>query len=298
MIARARSTDAPPRSSLTASQPASLMNRWALRDRLLVRVLVGAERHVADEERRLQAPPGGGGEHQHLVHPDRDGRVVTEDGHRPGVADEDDVDARLLGDLGRREVVGGDHRDRLAQLLHLADPRDRDLGSFVRRRVRYAWWGAHQVSCPSSPIGRGSMITLSIRRASPIWAATAIRAGRPLKVSIGCSHSASRISRYSGSISGLREDPAGRGEHLGRGRSRPGGAPCGLERPVQRRSALAVGGGEVGIPRGHRQAVGLADRRAHLDPGRKVEVTDHAAEPRAPAGRPSGRSRRRRARPR
>ena len=28
-IARARSTDAPPRSSLTASQPASLTKRWA-----------------------------------------------------------------------------------------------------------------------------------------------------------------------------------------------------------------------------------------------------------------------------
>ena len=30
MIARARSTDWPPRSSLTASQPASLTKRWAL----------------------------------------------------------------------------------------------------------------------------------------------------------------------------------------------------------------------------------------------------------------------------
>jgi hypothetical protein len=29
-MARARSTELPPRSSLTASQPASLMKRWAL----------------------------------------------------------------------------------------------------------------------------------------------------------------------------------------------------------------------------------------------------------------------------
>ena len=39
-------------------------------------------------------------QHHHLVHPDRDGRVVAEHDHRRGVADQDDVDAGLLGDLG------------------------------------------------------------------------------------------------------------------------------------------------------------------------------------------------------
>ena len=50
---------------------------------------------------RLQAAPDGGGHHEHLVHADRRGGVVAEHDHRRRVADEDDVDAGLLDDLGR-----------------------------------------------------------------------------------------------------------------------------------------------------------------------------------------------------
>ena len=75
-------------------------------DGLLVRLLVRAERHVADQERRAQAAADGGGQHQHLLHADGDGRVVAEHRHRRGVADEDEVDAGLLDHLapkgGRR----------------------------------------------------------------------------------------------------------------------------------------------------------------------------------------------------
>ena len=124
-IARARSTEVPPRSSLTASQPASLTKRWAVRDRLLVGGLVRAERQVADQQRRVQAAADGGGEHQHLVDRDRHGAGVAEHGHGGGVADQHDVDAGLLGDLGARVVVGGDHRDRLAERLLLGERRQR-----------------------------------------------------------------------------------------------------------------------------------------------------------------------------
>ena len=72
-IARARSTEAPPRSSLTASQPASLTKRCALSIACSFELLVGAERQVADEQRRPQPAPHGRGQHQHLVHADRRG---------------------------------------------------------------------------------------------------------------------------------------------------------------------------------------------------------------------------------
>src|SRR5919197_290081 len=55
-------------------------------DRLLVADLIGPERQVADEERRLQAAARGLGEHEHLVDLDGHGRRVAEDGHRPAVA--------------------------------------------------------------------------------------------------------------------------------------------------------------------------------------------------------------------
>ena len=73
-IARARATEvAPPPSSLTASQPASLTKRNAVVDGLLVADLVGAEGQVADEERRPQAAAHGRGEDEQLV--ERDGTV-------------------------------------------------------------------------------------------------------------------------------------------------------------------------------------------------------------------------------
>ena len=75
-------------------------------DRLLVGRLVGAERQVADEQRRLEAAAHGRGEHQQLLDRDRDGVGVAEHVVGGRVADEHDVDAGLLdGDArsgGRR----------------------------------------------------------------------------------------------------------------------------------------------------------------------------------------------------
>ena len=90
-------------------------------DRLRVRGLIGAEREIADEQRRLQAAADGAREHQHLLDADRHRVRVAEHVVGGRVAHEDDVDARLLGDERARVVVGGDHHDRLAQGPHLRE---------------------------------------------------------------------------------------------------------------------------------------------------------------------------------
>ena len=118
-MARARSAEAPPPSSLTASAPASLTKRCAVAIAVRVRRLVGAERQVADQQRRRQPAPDGTGEHQELLDRHRHRVGVAE--HRVGrrVADQHDVDAGLLDHHRARVVVGGDHHDRLAERAHL-----------------------------------------------------------------------------------------------------------------------------------------------------------------------------------
>ena len=95
-------------------------------DRPLVARLVGAEREVADEQRRAQPAVDGGREHQQLLDRHRDGVAVAEHVVGRAVADEDDVDAGRLGDAGARVVVRGDHDDRLAERAHLAQLGERD----------------------------------------------------------------------------------------------------------------------------------------------------------------------------
>ena len=88
-------------------------------DGLRVGRLVGAERQVADEQRRLEAAPDRRREHQQLLDGDRDRVLVAEHVVGGRVADEHDVDAGLLDDDGARVVVRGDHDDRLAERTHL-----------------------------------------------------------------------------------------------------------------------------------------------------------------------------------
>ncbi len=47
----------------------------------------------------------------HVLGADLEGVVVAEHDHRDGIADEDEVDARGVGDPGRRCVVGRDHHE-------------------------------------------------------------------------------------------------------------------------------------------------------------------------------------------
>ena len=141
--------------------------------------------------------------------------------------------------------------------------------------------------------------TLSISRALPTRAATATRTGRPLKLCAGARSSASRASRYSGSIPARCElRRARRRARVRVERSRPRALSAAAQRAAERRRALALVGVEVGVARAHREAVGLAHGRAATSIStREVEVARPSAGSRPPAGRPSGRSRRRRAGP-
>jgi hypothetical protein len=131
---------------------------------LFVGDLEGAERHVADDDRMPCRAHDGARHEQHLLHRHRDGRaLVAEDDHRRRVADEDDLDARVLGESRSRRVVGGDHDDLLAALLHGGE-----LGQGELSLGRCA----HFVS--------PSRITLSIKRVLPTRTAAA-RTRWPLK---------------------------------------------------------------------------------------------------------------------
>src|SRR4051812_13289111 len=81
-------------------------------DRKLVRTFVRPERKIPNQERARSAAARGPGEHEHLVNAHDAGGLVAKYNHRRRVADENEVDAGLLGDLRGDEIVGGDHHDR------------------------------------------------------------------------------------------------------------------------------------------------------------------------------------------
>ena len=87
-------------------------------DRVCVRHLEGAERHVGDHERAPRAARHGPREDDHLVHRRGHRRIVAEHGHRGRVADEDQVDAGGVRETPRGRVVRRHHHDRLVALLH------------------------------------------------------------------------------------------------------------------------------------------------------------------------------------
>ena len=235
-MARARSAIGPPPSSLTASAPASLTKRWAVRDRLLVGRLVGAERQVADHQRRAQAAADGLGEHQQLVERDRHRVAVAEDVVGGGVADQHDVDARVLDDQGARMVVGGDHDDRLAEGALLGELEQGDGLALRAAEPGVTGWGGH-VTAPfgSTPRRSGvaalSMRTLSIRRVSPMQAATTIE-WTGLLEGVGVDH-----GEVLGRDAVLGQDGAPRVE----GRSRRGdGAQRGAQAAAARRRSSGL----------------------------------------------------------
>ncbi len=110
-------------------------------DRLRVAGLVGPERQVADQQRRLQAAPHGAREHQQLLDGHRHGVGVAEHVVGRGVADQHDVDAGLLDHERARVVVGGDHHDRLAQRPHLGE-----LGERHALALLVLGWAGHGAS--------------------------------------------------------------------------------------------------------------------------------------------------------
>ena len=165
---RARASRPAP-SSFTASAPASLTKRIALRDGVLVRDLERAERHVRDHERPARAARDRAREDEHLLHRRGHRRVVAEHGHRRRVADEDEVGARLVREPAAGRVVGGDHDDRLPARLHLGQLGDRELPGRRGRGCRPLRANAHGVS--------PSRATLSMRRVEPTRTAPARTGG-------------------------------------------------------------------------------------------------------------------------
>ena len=111
---------------------------------------------------RRDLPRDGPREEQHLVDRHRNRRpLVAEHDHRGRVADEDDVDAGVLGEACAGRVVGGDHDDLVAAALHRGELGERQLSG---------GWGAHA--------GAPSRTTLSIRRTPPTRTRRRGRVGR------------------------------------------------------------------------------------------------------------------------
>ena len=93
---------------------------------LLDRRLVRHERHVADDVRAARPAGDGAAVVDDLVERDRQGRVVALHDHAERVADEQHVGAGLVEQARERGVVGGEHGDPLASLLHLPQGVDGD----------------------------------------------------------------------------------------------------------------------------------------------------------------------------
>ena len=111
----------------------------------LLRCRIGQERHVADDEGTPRAAGDGRGVVEHVLH--RHAELVLVAEHRPAerVADEQQRDAGLVEELGRRVVVGGQHRDPLAVGVHLADVAD---GQAANRVGSGGGRGTHRpISC-------------------------------------------------------------------------------------------------------------------------------------------------------
>ena len=125
-IARDRSTEVPPRSSFTASQPASLTKRCAVRMASSLETSYEPNGRSPTSSGVDEPTPDGGGEHEQLVERHRNRGGVAEHRHGAGVAHEHHVHAGLLGDLGARVVVCGDHGDRLAEGLLAGERGERD----------------------------------------------------------------------------------------------------------------------------------------------------------------------------
>lgn len=87
--------------------------------------------------------PTGAADHlgviDHLIHGDRQRRLVTLDDHRQRVTHQDHIDAGRVQQLGGWEVVGGQHGDPLAAIPHPLQASGRDSG-WRARALRGVRW--------------------------------------------------------------------------------------------------------------------------------------------------------------
>ena len=100
--------------------------------------VVAHPRHVADDQRPGLGPRHGTDVVRHVVDGDLQRVVIAEDDHGHAVPDENDVDARLVGDAGSRRVIRRHHHERRTAPF---------AGAYRGRGHRV---GRHAASFPSS----------------------------------------------------------------------------------------------------------------------------------------------------
>ncbi len=83
--------------------------------------LVGHERHVADQQANFRAARDGAAVMEHFLHRDGQGVGITQHHHAKRIADQDGIHASLVHRQRGGIIVGGQHGDRLAALLLLAE---------------------------------------------------------------------------------------------------------------------------------------------------------------------------------
>ena len=102
-------------------------------------LVVDRERQIDNDERSF----GGASDHfrviDHLVQRNRQRVVVSLHHHCQRVADQQHIDARLIQQACHREIVGRQHRDLLAALLHLGKRRNGQPLTEGGRRIRFGF---------------------------------------------------------------------------------------------------------------------------------------------------------------
>ena len=113
--------------------------------------VIGAEGHVGDDEGVVGAAADGAGVVDHFVERDGESVVVAENDHAERVANEEDIDAGLIGKARSRVVVGGETDDFLRCGIGLAVKESGD-GDFA-----VALGGVNAHLRPPVPFPRGGI---------------------------------------------------------------------------------------------------------------------------------------------
>lgn len=106
---------------LNRLRPAFLDETCGVAHGILGRDVVGHKGHVADYKGVLGPANNRFCVVDHFIHRHWDGGFVAQHNHAQAVAHKENGDARLIGKLRYGVIVGGDHSDLLALLLHLPD---------------------------------------------------------------------------------------------------------------------------------------------------------------------------------
>ena len=82
------------------------------------RRLIAHKRHIHDDHSVLARAHDAGAVVDHVLHRNRQGRVITHHGHAERITHQNGVDARFFHQLGGRVIVAGNLGEAFAVLLH------------------------------------------------------------------------------------------------------------------------------------------------------------------------------------